>query len=101
MDWPHTEEITRQHHQTGPQMEPTGQKSRGRHRNTWRRDTESELKGQGHNWNSAEKLAPNRVRGKGPLGKVYCNWVYNVLPFSKSSSISPNKLLQIISLKCI
>jgi hypothetical protein len=26
MDWPHTEETTIQHHQTGPQMEPTRQK---------------------------------------------------------------------------
>ena len=41
---------------------PQGKRSRGRPRNTWRRDTESELKEQGHNWNSAEKLAPNRVR---------------------------------------
>ena len=40
---------------------PQGKRSRGRPRNTWRRDTESELKEQGHNWNSAEKLAPNRV----------------------------------------
>ena len=23
MDWPHTEETTKQHHQTDPQMEPT------------------------------------------------------------------------------
>jgi hypothetical protein len=62
--WAHTEETTKQHHQTGPQMEPTRQKkqSRGRPRNTWHRDTESELKEQGHNWNSAEKLAPNQVR---------------------------------------
>jgi hypothetical protein len=41
---------------------PQGKRSRGRPRNTWHRDTESELKEQGHNWNSAEKLAPNRVR---------------------------------------
>ena len=41
---------------------PQGKRSRGRPRNTWRRDTESELKEQGHNWNSAEKLAPNQVR---------------------------------------
>ena len=58
MDWPHTEETTKQHHQTGPQ----GKRSRGQPRNTWRRDTESILKEQGHNWNSAVKLAPNRVR---------------------------------------
>jgi hypothetical protein len=41
---------------------PEDKRSRGRPRNTWRRDTESELKEQGHNWNSAEKLVPNRVR---------------------------------------
>ena len=64
MDWPHTEETTKQHHQTGPNTEPTRKRSRGRPRNTWHRDTESELKEQGHNWNSAEKLARNRVRGR-------------------------------------
>ena len=58
MDWPHTEETTKQALKWNPQ----GKRSRGRHRNTWRRDTESELKEQEHNWNSAEKLAPNRVR---------------------------------------
>ena len=52
-----TNSITRQALKWNPQ----GKRSRGRHRNTWRRDTESELKEQGHNWNSAEKLAPNRV----------------------------------------
>jgi hypothetical protein len=41
---------------------PQGKRGRGRHRNTWGRDTESELKEQGHNRNSAEKLALNRVR---------------------------------------
>ena len=41
---------------------PRGKRSREWHRNTWRRDTESELKEQRHNWNSEEKLAPNRVR---------------------------------------
>ena len=53
---------TKQHHQTGPQRNRQGKRNRGRHRNTWRRDTQSELKEQGHNWNPAEKLAPNRVR---------------------------------------
>jgi hypothetical protein len=41
---------------------PQGKRSRGRPRNIWHRNTESELKEQGHNWNSAEKLVPNRVR---------------------------------------
>jgi len=41
---------------------PQGKRSKGRLRNTWHRDTESELKEQGHNWYSAEKLVPNRVR---------------------------------------
>ena len=40
-------------------------------------------------------------RCKGPMGNVYSNWVYDVLPFYKSSAISPNKLLQIISFTCI
>jgi len=29
---------------------PQGKRSRGRPRNTWHKDTESELKEQGHNW---------------------------------------------------
>jgi hypothetical protein len=53
--------ITRQTFKWNPQ----GKRSRGRPRNPWRRDTESELKEQGHNWNSAEKLASNRVRWGG------------------------------------
>ena len=77
-----------------------GQKSRGRPRNTGCRDTESELKEQEHNWNSAENWGQIELDVKGHW-EVSCNWVYNVLPFSKSSAISPNKLLQIISLTFI
>ncbi|XP_048772952.2 uncharacterized protein LOC125678500 [Ostrea edulis] len=41
---------------------PQGKRNRGRPRSSWRRVTETELKEQGYTWNSAERLAPNRVR---------------------------------------
>lgn len=39
-----------------------GKRKRGHPRNTWRRDTEAELKTQVMNWNDAPKAAKNRVR---------------------------------------
>ena len=37
-------------------------RKRGRPRNSWRRDTEAELKQQGTNWTGAARTAQNRVR---------------------------------------
>ena len=42
-----------------------GKRKRGRPRNSWRRDTEAELKQQGTNWIGAARLAQNRVRWRG------------------------------------
>ena len=41
---------------------PQGKRKRGRPRNSWRRDTEAELKRQGISWRVAEKTAQSRVR---------------------------------------
>ena len=40
---------------------PQGKRKRGRPKNTWRRDTETELKRQGISWREAERTAQNRV----------------------------------------
>ena len=40
---------------------PQGKRKRGRLRNSWRRDTEAELKQQGTNWRGAARTAQNRV----------------------------------------
>ena len=44
---------------------PQGRRKRGRPRNSWRRNTEAELKQQGTNWSGAARLAQNRVRWRG------------------------------------
>ena len=44
---------------------PQGKRKRDRPRNSWRRDTEAELKQQGTNWTGAARLAQNRVRWRG------------------------------------
>ncbi|XP_048745819.1 uncharacterized protein LOC125658580 [Ostrea edulis] len=41
---------------------PQGKRKRGRPRNTWRRDSEAELKAQDMTWHDAAKAAQNRVR---------------------------------------
>ena len=57
----HTLSITRQALTWNPQ----GKRKRGRPCNSWRRDTEAELKQQGTNWTGAARLAQNRVRWRG------------------------------------
>ena len=44
---------------------PPGKRKRGRPRNSWRRDTEAELKQQGTNWSGMARAAQNRVRWRG------------------------------------
>ena len=44
---------------------PQGKRKRGRPRNSWRRDTEEELKLQGNNWGGIAKAAQNRVHWRG------------------------------------
>ena len=46
---------------------PQGEKKRGRPRNSWRRDTEAELKQQGTNWSGMTRASQNRVRWRGSL----------------------------------
>ena len=42
-----------------------GKRKRGWPRNSWRRDTEAELKQQGTNWSGMTRAAQNRVRWRG------------------------------------
>ena len=49
-----------------------GKRKRGRPRNSWRRDTKTELKQQGTNWTGAARLAQNRVRWRGVVD-VLCS----------------------------
>ena len=44
---------------------PQGKRKRGRPRNSWRRETEAELKQRGTNWTGAARLAQNRVQWRG------------------------------------
>ena len=44
---------------------PQGKRKRGRPRNSWRRDTEAELKQQGTSWSGMTRAAQNRVRWRG------------------------------------
>ena len=44
---------------------PQGKRKRGRPRNSWRRDTEEELKRRGSNWTGMARAAQNRVRWRG------------------------------------
>ena len=44
---------------------PQGKRNRGRPRNSWRRDTEAELKQQGTNWSGTTRAAQNRIRWRG------------------------------------
>ena len=46
-------------------LNPQGKRRRGRPRNSWRRDTEAELKQQGTNWSGMARAAQNRVRWRG------------------------------------
>ena len=41
---------------------PQGKRKRGRPRNSWRRDTETDLKQQGTNWSGMTRGAQNRVQ---------------------------------------
>ena len=44
---------------------PQGKRKRGQPRNSWRRDTEAELKQQRTNWSGMTRAAQNRVRWRG------------------------------------
>ena len=61
LDWTHTQETVIQHHETGRDMEPSGERKRGRPRNSWRRDTLAELQRVGMT-EEAERAAQSRVR---------------------------------------
>ena len=43
---------------------PSGKRSRGRPKHTWRREMEAEMAAKGYNFSELEKMAQNRVRWK-------------------------------------
>ena len=47
---------------------PQGKRRRGRPKNSWRRDTEAELKSHGISWGEAERTAQNRVKWRRVVG---------------------------------
>ena len=57
----HPPEASIQHHTPNPNL-GQGKRKRDRPCNSWRRDTEAELKQQGSNWTGAARTAQNRVR---------------------------------------
>ena len=44
--------------------DPSGKRSRGRPKHTWRRGMEAEMAAKGYNFSGLEKMAQNRVRWK-------------------------------------
>ena len=53
---------------------PQGKRKRGRPRNSWRRDTEAELKQQDTNWTGAARLAQSRVGWRGVVDGLCSTW---------------------------
>ena len=53
---------------------PQGKRKRGRPRNSWRRDTEAELKQQGTNWSGMTRASQNRVRWRGVVDGLCSTW---------------------------
>ena len=53
------------------QWNPQGKRGRGRPRETWRRCVESEMKREGHSWNSLTMLAQDRMEWKSFVCGLY------------------------------
>ena len=53
---------------------PQGKRKRGWPRNSWRQDTEAELKQQGTNWTGAARLAQNRVQWQEAIDGLCSTW---------------------------
>ena len=53
---------------------PQGKRKRGRSRNSWRRDTEAELKQQWTNWSGMIRAAQNRVQWRGVIDGLCSTW---------------------------
>ena len=64
-DRTHPQKASIQHHTPSPDLQPAGEEKERRRRNSWRRDTEAELKQQGTNWSGMTRAAQNRVRWRG------------------------------------
>ena len=53
------------------QWNPQGSRSRGRPRNTWKREVEAELREMESNWHDVRRLAQDRTRWRGFVGGLY------------------------------
>ena len=53
---------------------PQGKRKRGRPRNSWRQDTEAELKQQRTNWSGVTRAAQNRVRWRVVVDGLCSTW---------------------------
>jgi hypothetical protein len=71
LDRTHTKGATSQQALT---WNPQGKRKRGRLRNTWSRDTESELKEHDTTWQEAAKSAQNRARWRTVVDGLCSSW---------------------------
>ena len=83
---------------------PQGKRKRGRPRNSWRRDTEAELKQQGTNWTGMARAAQNRVRWRRAVGRflgssfpeIHCVYCKDVKQPRKQASSCHSEILCVI-----
>ena len=66
LDETHPQEASIQHHTPSPGLEPAGEEEKtGTSRNSWRPDSEAELKQPETNWTGMDIAAQNRVQWRG------------------------------------
>ena len=63
-----------EHHPSVPDLEPPGKRKRGRPQNSWRRDTDTELKLIGYTWKDVERTAQARVRWRAVVDGLCSFW---------------------------
>ncbi|KAL9973772.1 hypothetical protein ACROYT_G020271 [Oculina patagonica] len=74
LDWPYPAKRTKQHHSPVPDLEPQGKRRGGRPKNSWRRDTDAELKIMGYTWKEAVQKAQGRARWRGVVNGLCSTW---------------------------
>ena len=74
LDWPYAAESTKQHHSPVPDLEPQGKRKRGRPRNSWRHNTDAEMKVTGFTWKEVERKAQARVRWREVVNGLCSTW---------------------------
>ena len=83
LDRTNPQEASIQHNTPSPDLEPAGEEKERPASQSWRRDTEAELKQQGTNWSGMTRASQNKVRWRGVVDGL-C---------STSSSSSSSKML--------